>query len=315
MTCNEAQNYISLELYGELASPERELLAAHLAACEPCAAEAASARSLHSLLLNRAATEIAPDLLVQCRQALEARLDRERHGWRNLWTNWKAFAANPSRVASALVLLVFGFGLGWLIRPHAARVDRSGQPGSAQPQLASFAPSDIGAIRNISQVTRDPQSDSVRITLSAERRVTLEGSLQNPSIRGILVDAMRSYSNPGIRLDAANALSQNSANPHVQDVLLYAMRHDPNTGVRLEALRSVPEMNWDAQVQSALVEAIQQDQNPGVRVAAVDTLVQHAVSRRDRQMIPVLQTLARSDANRYVRVKALTAVRDLEIGN
>lgn len=315
MTCNEAQHYISLDLYDEISAPEREALGAHLAACAPCAEEAARERSLRSLLLRRAAPEVAPDLLVECRQALEGRLDREQHGWRNLWKSWKAFAANPSRVASALVLLLFGFGVGWVIRPHTVRVSQGVQPSGVEPQLASFVPSDLGAIRNISQVTREPQSDSVRITLSAERRVTLEGSLDNPSIRGILVDAMRGYSNPGIRLDAANALRQTSANPHVQEVLLYAMRHDPNTGVRLEALRSVPGMSWDIQVQTALVEAIHQDQNPGVRVAAVDTLVQHAVSRRDRQMIPVLQTLARSDANPYVRVKALNAVHDLEFGN
>lgn len=315
MTCNEAKDYISLDLYDEISVPDREALRAHLAACDRCAKEAARVRTLHSLLLRRATPEIAPDALVRCRQALEIQLDRERLGWRHLWTRWKVFAANPSRVASALVLLVFGFGLGWAIRPHAARVSPGGQSGGAQPQLASFVPSEIGAIRNISQVTRDPQSDSVRITLSAERRVTLEGSLENPSIRGILVDAMRGYSNPGIRLDAATALRQNSANPHVQQVLLYALRHDPNTGVRLEALRSVPGMSWDPQVQTALVEAIQQDQNPGVRVAAVDTLVQHALSGHNRQMIPVLQTLARGDATPYVRVKALAAVHDLEFGN
>lgn len=316
MTCEEAQKYISLDLYGELGASDREPLDAHLAACEECRALAARARAVHRLLGAAAGTpEIPPDLLVGCRQALDERLDLERSGWRGLRTAWSSFARNPYRVAPALILLLVGFGLGWMLRPGSARVSEPGSPLEPQAQAASFLPTDIGAIRNISQVSREPQSDNVRITLSAERRVTLEGSLDNPRIRQILVNAMKSYANPGIRLDAATALKQNPANPGVQQVLLYAMRHDPNAGVRLEALHSVPSMAWNADVQAALVGAIEKDQNPGVRVAAVDALVQHAVSGRDRQMIPVFQNLARSDSNPYVRVKAVSAMRELEPGN
>ncbi|MGH9397442.1 MAG: HEAT repeat domain-containing protein [Terriglobia bacterium] len=315
MTCTEAQQNISLDLYGELAAPEREALEAHAAGCNACQAELEQTRRLHSLLSERATPEIAPDLLVRCRQDLEASLDHERYGWRRLVADWSSLVFRPSRVAAALILVVFGFGLGWMIRPRAEHLNPAAQASNAAAQLASLASPDLGTIGSISQVSQDPQSDKIRITLNAEHRVTLEGSLDNPRIRQILVDTMKSYSNPGIRLDTVNALKQNPGNPSVEGALLYALRHDPNAGVRIEALRSVPKMSWDPQVETALVEAIQQDQNPGVRVAAIDNLVKHALDERDQAMVPVLRNFARNDSNPYVRVKALAAVRELGRGD
>ncbi|MGH9449542.1 MAG: HEAT repeat domain-containing protein [Terriglobia bacterium] len=315
MTCNDAQQNMSLDIYGDLAAPERDALEAHAAGCAACRAEWERARRLHSLLIAEPAAEAPPGLLVRCRRALEISLDREQHGWRRWLAGSRSLLYHPSSVAAAVILIAFGFGLGWSIRPRAGRFNTMAEAPGAVARLAAPASADLGTISSISQVSQDPQSEKIRITLDAEHRVTLEGSLDDPRIRQILVDTMKSYSNPGIRLDTVNALKQNPENPSVEDALLYAMRHDPNAGVRLEALRSVPKMKWAPQVQSALIETIQQDQNPGVRVAAIDNLVKHALDERDQAMVPILQNFASNDSNPYVRVKALTAVHELARGD
>lgn len=307
MNCDQANQNLELYLYGELPAAEREALEAHLTECAACRANVERGRRLHSLATAYALPAPAPEVLVLCRQRLEAALDREQYGWRRLFSDARAALSNPSRVAAALTVLVFGFGLGWTLRPRVAA--RTAIPGR---QVEASAAPDLGNIGAISQISEDPETNKVRITVNSERRVTLEGSLDDPRIRQILVDAVKTYSNPGIRLDTLDALRQKTDNPSVEDALLYALERDPNAGVRLAALRSVPSMTWDSKVQDALVKAIQTDANPGVRVEAVDDLVKHAVTARDRALLPVLQSFARSDSNNYVRVKALTAIHELE---
>lgn len=307
MNCTEACQITELYLYGELSPAEREAMETHLAGCAACRAEIERARRLHSLVTTYTAPAPAPDVLVQCRQRLEAALDREQYGWRRLFADARAALANPSRVAAALTLVVFGFGMGWMMRSRSAVVRTT-----PARQVESAALPDLSNIGSISQISQDPATDKVRITVNSERRVTLEGSLDDPRIRQILVDAVKTYSNPGIRLDTLDALRQKTDNPTVEDALLYALRRDPNAGVRLEALRSVPSMTWDGKVQDALVDAVQHDANPGVRVEAIDDLAKHAVAERDQSLLPVLQTFARDDSNNYVRVRALSAVHELE---
>lgn len=308
MNCTEACQNTELYLYGELLPAEREAMELHLAGCAACQAKVGQARRLHSLATTYTVPALPPDVLVQCRRRLETALDREQYGWRRLFADARAALANPSRVAAALTLVVFGFGMGWMIRSRSSSAVRT-VPGH---QVESATLPDLSNIGSISQVSQDPTTDKVRITVNSERRVTLEGSLDDPRIRQILVDAVKTYSNPGIRLDTLDALRQKTGNPAVEDALLYALQHDPNAGVRLEALRSVPSMTWDGKVQDALVDAVQHDANPGVRVEAIDDLVKHAVAERDQSLLPILQSFARNDTNNYVRVRALSGVHELE---
>lgn len=310
MNCQELEQNLSFYLYGELAPPQHEAFEAHLQECAACQKKLEQARRLHSFLDERSHEEVPPELLVRSRQALEEALDREQYGWRRLLAEWFSLSpgARPSRLAAALTLVILGFGLGWTLRPHAQKPPLSS---GSEPQLSSFFGGDWGHISSISQVSPDPQSDKVRITVNAEHRVTLEGSLDNPRIRQILVDAVKSYDNPGIRLDTLDALKQRSDNPSVQDALLYALGHDPNAGVRLEALKCVRAMDWSPKVQQALITAVRQDSNPGVRVAAIDDLIRNALTQHDSSMVPVLRNFAQGDSNPYVRMKALAALHEL----
>lgn len=312
MDCKNFDEKIDLYLYDELTPSERQAVEEHAAGCEPCRARIESLRRIHALLGSREAVDISPELLVRSRLKLEEALDAEQLGWRRLLADWFPLlpGARAPRAAAAVVILAFGFGLGWVLRPRAAK------PPSLEslPAVPSVVGSGLGQISSISQVLPDPKTDQVRITLNAEHHVTLDGSIDDPRIRQILIDAVKSYDNAGIRLDTLNALKQKPDNPSVQDALLYALERDPNPGVRLQALKCARDMNWSGHVQDALTQAATQDKNPGVRVAAIDALVSHAVSQKDESLIPVLQGFADKDASNYVRIKALAAVHELEQG-
>jgi len=196
MKCSEFEQLSLLDIYDELASGERGELEAHAATCASCRDGLEKIQRLHRLLRECPQPEPSPDLLARCRLSLEETLDREQLGWRALLRSWfgSAGPVPASRAVAALVLVICGFSLGWMLRPKAFSL----QPVITTGQASSID-LDNDRIRKITQVAQDPQSGGVRITLDAERRVTLEGSLDDPHIRELLVNAVKSYDNPGIR--------------------------------------------------------------------------------------------------------------------
>jgi HEAT repeat protein len=251
-------------------------------------------------------------LLAESRQALDEALDREEHGWRALFQNrLPVLRLEPaSSFALGVTLVLGGFGLGWGLRSHAGPLTSSPtgvSTGSvANPDLENMR------ISGISRVAPDPRTGAVRITLDAERRVTLEGSLDDPQIQQVLVYAIRSYDNPGIRRDTLDALRSHVNNPNIRQALLYAVRHDPNAGVRLEALEAVRGVEGGEDVNRTLLDALEHDANPGVRVAAVDALIDHEEKEGSDTVIQrALDQLATTDRNPYVRLKCANAMMKL----
>jgi hypothetical protein len=310
MRCKDFEQDLALYLYEELPAQQQAAWDAHLASCPRCRTGLEEARRLQELLGRRPALEATPELLAECRQALSEGLDREpaRLGWRELISEWlSVLRPRPAfRAAGALGVLVFGFSLGWTLRPHAAAW-RSGSSGIASSSIAGSQLDEMH-ISGISGVVPDPKTGEVHITLDAARRVTLEGSLDDPRIQQVLVSAVKSYDNPGIRRDTLDALRARGSNPNVRQALLYAMAHDPNLGVRVEALDTVRGLEWGADSRLTFLYVLEHDTNSGLRAAAVDELVQHT----DRETLPVLRRLAANDTCRYVRLKCTRAVQEAE---
>ncbi len=316
MNCKEFEEYLTLELYGDLPPEQRASYEGHLAGCAQCQTAREQVRGLHQILAQRPPLEPSPDFLVECRQALEEALDRERLGWRGLVREWLSFLHLPPqrlapRVAFGLSLIVFGFGLGWTLRPGAARVVPS-EPGSVT--TSSLADTDFENMRinDISRVAPDPKTGDVHITMDAQRRVTVEGSLDDPRIQQLLVNAVKSYDNAGIRRDTLDALRARSKSPNIRAALLYTMEHDPNVGMRLAALDVARGMASGADLQQSLIEVLEHDRNMGVRAETVDLLVDHIEKEgRDEATLRALVRLATSDPNRDVRMKCGNALRKL----
>ena len=316
MTCRESEEYMALDLYGDLSPEQRAFYEAHLANCAHCEVARKQVRSLHEVLAQRPSLEPSPDLLVECRLALSDALERERLGWHGLAREWLAFLQLPpqrvvSRLAFVLTLVVFGFGLGWTLRPRTERVLPSA-PGNVNTSSVADADLENMRINDISRVAPDPQTGDVRITMDAQRRFTLEGSLDDPRIQQLLVSAVKSYNNAGIRRDTLDALRASTKSPNVRAALLYSMQYDPNVGNRLAALDMARAMHGGEDLQRTLINLLERDSNPGVRVQSVDLLVDQMERQgRDEATLGTLARLAATDSNSYVRLKCADALRKL----
>lgn len=304
MNCEAVREQLSLYLYGELADPQRAALDAHVKDCSRCAQVLAEEERLQARLRERRVSEPSPDLLVLCRTELGERLEEEALGWRGLLRAW--FGGRPlpvaSRAVAVVALLVAGFGAGWTLRSQSTAVAPSAPAGP-------FAGADLSGMRisGIRDVSRDPQTGIVRLSVDAERSLALEGTLDDPRIQRILVYTVKNYENPGIRHQTLEVLRTRPSNPGVRDALVHALLHDENAGVRREALDALSGLGWDEATRQAVVQVLGRDTNAGVRVAAINLLATHA----DESMRPVLRELAVKDQNPYVRWKCADTLRGL----
>lgn len=314
MSCKEFEESLTLSPYDEMPPEARADLDSHLKACPDCRARLEEMHRLHKLLSERPSSDPSPQFLAECRMALDEAIDKELSAvsWKKLGAElWSGLTALPvTRASWAFAVLLLGVGLGWTLRPLISKVP-SVSTGANKADTTSSDLSDmrINAITRVSPVPETDSTGEVRITVDAERRMTLQGSLDDPHIRQLLESALRSYSNPGIRRDSLAALQEGaSRHPSVRDALLYAIQNDPNPGVRLEALKTVGRLEWSPEVKQALLRAVAPDNNLGVRVAALDLLAEHA----DKSTLPVFEHLAAKDPVPYVRMKSRQTVRMIE---
>ena len=103
-------------------------------------------------------------------------------------------------------------------------------------------------------------------------------------------------------MDSVDLLTQQPNETHVREALLYALRYDSNPGVRLKALEGLgPYVKDDVRVRDAVLEALLNDSNPGLRTQALHLL---QPCRADSSVRAVLQRLAESDQNQYIKSQA-----------
>lgn len=306
MKCEEFEQLGVLYIYDELASGARADFEAHVAECEACRGGLEGMRRFEHALEACPKPEPSPDYVARCRVSLDEALDREQLGWRAMLRAW-FWTAGPlpaSRFAAVAALVIFGFGLGWTLRPRVGALQTM-----APANQASTFNLDNYRVRNISQVAPDPKSGGVRITLDAERRVTLEGSLDDPLIREVLVNAVKGYENPGIRRDTLDVLRTNPEEPSIREALMYAL-HDGNPGVRLAALNTVNHMECGYDTHGALLKVVETDANAGVRTAAIDALVAHLQEEGlDETVTAGLEKVATTDPDAGVRLRCISALR------
>ena len=151
-----------------------------------------------------------------------------------------------------MLLLVAGAGAGTLggfeyaqnRAAHAATVAQSGSPAAAQVPPAA-EPSALANVAGISAIVRQPNSEIVEVSYNQVVPRQIEGSLDDPGIRQLLMLASEDSASPGVRDDsvallAAECRAGHSCQPSgIRDALMYALRNDRSPKVRQKALEGL----------------------------------------------------------------------------
>jgi len=356
-SCEQTAPLLVFYVCDEVNDQERAAIEKHLAVCTACQSQLADEREFHSAIVSLPAADQLADssgiLLAQCRSELAEQLDDLHHptmkaripafGWLRGW-----MALHPAWSAATLVLLGLAGGIEstqWFAGHNNALA--AGQAVNVRPnsrytddQLSNMSVAGVN-------FTPSPYSGSknVRVRLSAEQPVELNGNLDDSDVRSVLTYVVKNGArfDSGVRLDCLDALKTRAEDSEVRGALLCAARKDHNPAVRLKALEALRNAGVDSDLRQALLESLLHDSNPGVRVEAVNLLVRslEEASHQSMDILPTqapevrggpmahasagwsaadgsienviraLDELQHKDPSRYVRLRSAAALREI----
>ena len=274
MNCELAHERIVAAAYGELPDEQIHELERHLTGCQECARDREELLAMKVLASALPVMEPPANLVARSRMRLEEALDAlppkrwyERLSQR-MTNNFASLQAAP---VAACLLLVVGAGAGGVggyevAQNRAAQAAGSGQVAAAQASAGQVAQPADAEIANISSIVRHPNSQVVEVRYDQVIPQRMEGSLEDPKIR---------------------------------QLLMVVLRYDKNAGVREKAMEGLePYVGEDVRVRDAVLESLLNDEDPGVRTKAVNIL---APVEGDTSVRQVLNSVANSDRSPYIR--------------
>jgi len=304
MKCEWVKENVLLLVYNELADDARYEMEQHLLRCAGCAAELKTARKFHADLSEFPVEEPTPNLLAASRMRLQESLETAEQGawWHRLIfepVHWLHQIRLAPALTAAILMVGFAGGVGTTYQVLRNR-------GPVDGLTSAPVESSISGIRSVSQ---EPGSDKISIKYDTVSTQEAQGSLNDERIQQLLLFATRNNYNSGVRMDSVDLLTQKPNDTHVREALIYALRYDSNPGVRLKALEGLgPYVKNDTRVRDAVLEVLMNDSNPGARTQALRLL---DTVKADSSVRVVLEKLAQSDQNQYIRSQARNMVAQL----
>ncbi|MGB6746002.1 MAG: HEAT repeat domain-containing protein [Terracidiphilus sp.] len=312
MNCELAQERIVTAAYGELPDEQAHELERHVAACLECQKEREHVLALKTVLNAHPVREPAPNLVARARLRLDEALDSlPPKRWYERWSHGVVnnFARLQSAPVAAVLLLVAGAGAGCLgqyeyAQNRAARAAVVQAAAAQDVQQAAGAP-ELANVASVSAIKRQPNTEIVDVTYNQLVPHRIEGSLDDPQIRQLLMLATENSASAGVRDDSVGLLAAECRAGHscqpsgIRDALMVALRYDKSAEVREKALEGLqPYVAEDVRVRDAVLEALLNDSDAHVRSDAISLLEPVEADTSVRQ---VLYSVSTSDDNPQIR--------------
>jgi HEAT repeats len=314
MNCEVAHERIVLAAYGELADDQIHELDRHLTTCNECRGEREQLQALKTLAAANPVVEPNANLMARSRMRLDEALDAiPPKRWYERWGDavLNNFARLQAAPVAAALLVVAGLGAGSIGgyevaqgRAAHAAAGHGATQASAKAE-APVPPASPAAVASISSIVQQPNSEMVEVHYNEMVPRQVEGTLDDPAIRQLLMMASEDASSAGIRDDSVGLLAAECRAGHscngagIRDALMVALRYDRNEGVREKALRGLePYVAEDMRVRDAVLEALLNDSDPRIRTEAINILEPVEADMTVRQ---VLSTVASSDQSPQIR--------------
>ena len=305
---------IVLVTYGELPDEQVASLEQHLAECEACNRELRSLLAMHEALATESVIEPSPNLVAHARMRLDEELDNiPPHGLlTRLRSNLYGWLGHLQSAPALMTLLV---GVGFLGGNFTYRYQVAHQP--KPPGAVILSNSTNGAIANISGIVQTPNSEIVQVSYNRVVPETIQGSLDDPQIRNLLLIGTKAAATNGVRTDSVSLLANECRSGHqcvgepdgsgIRNALLVSLRYDKSPAVRLKALEGLqPYVAQDQRVRDGVLEALMHDSNSAVRTQAISLL---EPVESDSSVRQVMRTVSTTDENPYIRTVSTQALQ------
>jgi hypothetical protein len=306
MNCELAHERIVTAAYNELPDAQMHELERHMTGCPDCHRDREQLLAMKILADANPVLEPPANLVARSRLRLEEALDAlppKRWYERLTQRMMNNFASLQAAPMAACLLLLVGTGAG-ILGSYWYVENRTAHTAAVRPPAAAVdtAPAEIASI---SSIVRQPNSEMVEVSYNQVVPQQMEGSLDDPKIRQLLMMASENSTSPAVRDDSVGLLAAECRAGHscqaagIRDALMVVLRYDKNAGVRQKALEGLaPYVAEDLRVRDAVLEALLNDPEPRIRTDAVKILEPVEADTSVRQ---VLHTVANSDHNPQLR--------------
>lgn len=315
MKCETARESILLASYDELPDEDAAALEQHLNGCSECQGELNAMHELNERLALLPVTEPSPNLVAQARVRLDEALDTIPP--RGFFTGLRrGFSGWMGHVQSAPALATLLLGVGFLTGNFTYRYEVAHAPKPAGTVTISNPTQ--ATIANVTGIVQTPNSELIQVRYNKMVPETMEGSLDSPEIRQLLLVGTRAAASNGIRADSVALLANECKVGHnckggadgqgIRSALLVSLRYDQNAGVRLKALEGLQRyVGQDQRVRDAVLAALMHDPDAGIRTTAIGML---EPVQADSSVREVLRAVSTQDENPYIRTASFQALQD-----
>jgi hypothetical protein len=313
MKCEIAQQNMILAQYGELSDELQFSLEQHVTGCEACRREWNALIALGEELALTPMTEPSPNLLAASRMHLDEALDAmpARSAAERIWGGafrWIGFLQGAPALAT--LLLGVGFlGGDFLVRYQVTHA-------SKQPGAVVVSGGTHGEVASVSGIVQTPNSDLVEVKYNRLVPESIQGSLDDPQIRQLLMLGTKLATTNDVHADSVSLLANecragricgDSGQDSVRTALLASLRYDKSPAVRLKALDGLqPYVALDQRVRDAVLESLMHDKSEDVRSQAVSLLVPVQADSSVRQ---VLRSVSAQDVNPAIRTASFNVLQ------
>jgi hypothetical protein len=300
--------------YGELPDELAGVLEQHLLGCEDCREELDAFQRFEERLARMPVLEPSPNLLAQSRMRLDDALDMiPPHGFlTQLRTNFYRWLGN---VQSAPALATLLLGVGFLSGNFTHRYQVARAPKT--PTVVTVNHPTEGVIANVTGIVQTPNSELVQVNYNKIVPESMEGSLDSPEIRNLLLVGTNAAATDKVRMSSVALLTNECKAGHgcqpsadgkgLLHTLMVSLRYDQDAGVRMKALDGLQKyVGEDQHVRDAVLEAVMHDPDAEVRKAAIGLL---EPVQSDSSVRQVLRTVATQDTNPYIRTASFNALQ------
>ena len=323
MQCEDWQRDMVLAGYGEQPDALQLPLEWHLQTGGACRREWHAHHALMETLELHPVQEPSPNLLAASRMRLDEALDRlPSHSWTKSFTSSALRWFSYVQGAPALTVLLLGFG--FLGGNAVTRYQAVHEKQLPRPVILSHPAA--GAVASVSRIVQTPNSALVQVNYNRLVPETVQGSLDDPEIRKLLMLGTQLASNPQAHTESVALLADACRQGHacgraedgdavnsVRSALLARLRYDKSPAVRLKALDGLqPYIAEDEHVRDAVLERLMHDHSAEVRTEAISMLSPVGADASVRQ---ALRAVSAEDANPAIRTAsfhALESASDIE---
>ena len=324
---------VLLYFYGELSASEKRIFQDHLGDCLYCQRELRRLEKLGSVVSK--APEVVPSKILMERASMrvmeEIRAESSvkgfsllRDGLENLVESFQMYFSRPryQLIAVSVVFLV-----GMIVGKMWMSSDLINDPEA----LANFAENFVKmspteetriqrALANYLMQSGDIEvadlfqeekvengADVVEVNFTVGKNFALEGGLDDPTIRNVLMYSALHDENVNRRMRALRLLSRSVPSKEIELTLVSVLLRDSEYEVRLHALRTLVKMKYVEDVVYACKKVILYDSNADVRMEALEYLYEVG----DKTIIPIIAVVSTKDKNDSIRARAEEVLREL----